>query len=224
MRLWHHFIHPISAYFRSRRAVHLLARYPALAGWKICDLGGSQHFWQESRLDIDPRNIVIVNISLDEVAAYGADASLQIETVLYDGRQIPFPDSTFDLLVCNSLLEHVPPPLRGDLCGEMKRVAKRIYLQTPAFEFPFEPHFVLPFVHWLPRTVGRTVARAGLWNLLSRPAKPVFDSYFNETQLLSRDEMLALFPDCPIVPEHLCGLTKSYLVFWESHSMRSEVR
>jgi len=217
MRLWHRFIHPISAHFRSRRAVALLKHYPGLSDWKICDLGGSRHFWQESKLDVDPAKVVILNISLDEVDAYGDNSSQQIPTILYDGHTIPFPDRSYDLLVCNSLLEHVAPSDREGLCKEMRRVAKRIYLQTPAFEFPIEPHFVIPFVHWLPRQFGRIVARMGLWNLLGRPSKPVFDSYFDDTQLLTQQEVSRLFPGVPVLAEKFVGLAKSYCVFWEAN-------
>jgi hypothetical protein len=214
MRLWHRFIHPISAHFRSKRAVELLKHYPGLAEWTICDLGGSRHFWQESKLDVDPERITIVNISLDEVEAYGQSSTRQIRTILYDGRNIPFSDGSFDLLVCNSLLEHVAPADRDSLCREMRRVAKRIYLQTPAFEFPMEPHFILPFVQWFPRKFGRVFARLGLWNLLSRPSEAVFDSYFDDTYLLTRREMEQLFPEVDVKGEQFAGLTKSYLVFW----------
>ena len=216
MRLWHRFIHPISAHFRARRAVELLKRYPSLAEWKICDLGGSRHFWQESKLDLDLTKITILNISLDEVDAYGESSSQQIQTVLYDGRTIPFADGSYDLLICNSILEHVAPADRGNLCREMRRVAKRVYVQTPAFEFPVEPHFILPFVHWLPRRFGRVMARLGVWNLLSRPSDAVYNSYFDDTHLLAKAEMEELFPDTVVSAEKFAGITKSHLVFWEA--------
>ncbi len=218
MRLWHRFIHPISAHFRSRRAVELLKHYPALTEWTICDLGGSRHFWQESKLNVDPAKVTILNISLDEIEAYGDSSTQQIITVLYDGHTIPFSNGSYDLLVCNSILEHVAPSDREGLCKEMRRVAKRIYLQTPAFEFPIEPHFVIPFVHWLPRKLGRVVARIGLWNLLSRPRDSVFDSYFNETHLLNKKDMEKLFPDATLSTEKFAGIPKSYLIFWEDSS------
>ena len=216
MRLWHRFMHPVSAYFRSRRTAMLLEHYPDILSWRICDLGGSRHFWQESKLGVDPSNITILNVSLDETSAYNTSAFQQIPVLVYDGRAIPAADNSYDLLVCNSVLEHVLPNDRDSLCKEMRRVARRIYLQTPAYEFPFEPHFVLPFLHWLPRRLGRALARFGLWSILTRPSEAVFAEYFDGTRLLTRQEINGYFPDGLLRAERFAGLIKSHLVFWEA--------
>jgi hypothetical protein len=98
----------------------------------------------------------------------GADGGIPI--VIYDGRHIPVPDKHFDLLVCNSVLEHVPPDQRAALAREMRRVAKAVFCQTPAYSFPLEPHFIMPFVHWLPRQLGYQLIKLSPWRILSRPS------------------------------------------------------
>jgi hypothetical protein len=216
MRLWHRFIHPISAYFRRKRTDVILRHYPEIGEWSICDLGGSRHFWQEANLKVDPARVTILNISLDETDAYDHPELQAIPVLLYDGRNIPAKDKSFDLLVCNSVLEHVPPSDRAALCDEMRRVAKRIYLQTPAHEFPIEPHFILPFLHWFPRRVARGMARLGPWFILARPSKAAFAEYFDGTHLLTRTEVVRLFPDANVRSERLAGFLKSHLVFWEA--------
>ena len=215
MRIWHEFIHPVSAYFRSKRAALLLNRYPDIGEWTICDLGGSRHFWQESKLQVNPANITILNVSAGATEGYKDDENQQIPIILYDGRTIPCADKTYDLVICNSVLEHVTPEDRENLCNEIRRVAKKAYVQTPAYEFPVEPHFIFPLLHWLPRGVARVMARISPWAILSRPNETTFSQYFDGTQLLTRQEVTKLFPTANIYTERFAGLSKSHLIFWE---------
>ena len=47
---------------------------------------------------------------------------------------LPFADDAFDLIYCNSVIEHVPPARRGAFAAELRRVARGWYVQTPAVE------------------------------------------------------------------------------------------
>src|SRR5688572_15070868 len=106
LSVWHSLIHPITRYFRRRRGRFLLQRFPALSGMTICDLGGSRHFWEKSELKIPPGNITIFNTSHAEVNAARANAEFEgVKVELYDGREVPAADHSFDLVVCNSVLE-----------------------------------------------------------------------------------------------------------------------
>jgi ubiquinone/menaquinone biosynthesis C-methylase UbiE len=49
--------------------------------------------------------------------------SLNIETAIYDGRNLPFPDASFDCIILLNVLHHVPKKSRLQLLGECKRVA-----------------------------------------------------------------------------------------------------
>ena len=169
------------------------------------------HFWETVAGIIDCSDLTILNISHDgQSKSRRGDGRRRVE--LYDGRRIPYPDHHFDTLLCNSVIEHVPPADRACLCAEMRRVAKRIVLQTPAFEFPIEPHFVMPCLHWLPRTVGRKLAFISPWRVLSRPPPGHVTTYFDEIALLRRSDLQTLFPDARIVIERFAGIPKSYLV------------
>jgi hypothetical protein len=213
MNLWHRFIRPILGHFRRRRATWLVGEWPDFAKFKICDLGGSKHFWEESGLR--PGNVVILNVS-DDVTQSNTGECEDLQVVLYDGEHIPAADREYDLLTCNSVIEHVEPSKRAALCAEMRRVAKRVYLQTPAFEFPVEPHFVLPFVHWLPRKLGQLLVWVSPWYLLSRASKERVRSYFEEIHLMTRSEVQALFPGAEIREESFGLLRKSHLIFWNA--------
>ncbi|MBV5347439.1 methyltransferase domain-containing protein [bacterium] len=215
MKLWHNFIHPLTSYFRKQRGTYLRSKFPELGTYHICDLGGSRHFWEKLSIsDLIYKNITIYNISAGETQSIHSTGGIcsDIKIVIYDGLKIPVADATFDLLVCNSVLEHVPPQHRAKLVIEMKRVAKRIFIQTPAYSFPIEPHFIMPFVHWLPRSVGFWLIHCSPWRLLSRPSVETIASYYWGTQLLRKSDIEELFPGETIQYEKFFGIIKSYYV------------
>ena len=191
----------------------LRERIPGLASLKIIDLGGSRHFWQESGLGVPASNITIYNLDgAGDAHAVGADDYASIPVHTYDGSRLPESNQAFDLAMCNSVIEHVTPEHRRQLVDELRRVARRVCIQTPAKSFPLEPHFLVPFIQWLPRRVGYAVAKISPWRLLSRPSAATIESYFWNTNLLTRAELEELLPDGTIFRERLLGLTKSYTV------------
>lgn len=212
-RPWHRFIRPILRRFRTRRGQMLRAEFPELAKMRVLDLGGSVHFWFESGLIDHVGAVVIYNISHAEVQI-GPEHSAKIEVRIYDGKTLPEPDAGFDLVLSNSMLEHVPPLARARVADEMQRVGKRGFVQTPAMEFPIEPHFVCPFIHWLPRPIGRHFVRFTPWALLSRPSKEKQQDYFAEVNLLTRADVALLFPGRRIFAERFAGLPKAWIAVW----------
>jgi len=115
-----------------------------------------------------------------------------------DATQLPFGDDEFDIAYSNSVVEHLPPAARAAYASELRRVAGRWFVQTPNRGFPIEPHSLLPFVHWLPRRLGRAVWRLG-----------VSGDPYDEVDLLGARELRQLFPDAVIVRERAGPLTKS---------------
>ena len=73
-------------------------------------------------------------------------------------ENIPFPDGTFDVVITNQVLEHVPDA--GLHLREIRRVLPDdgvVYLATPNKWWLTDPHYKMPFISWLPRTGGRAV-------------------------------------------------------------------
>ncbi|HXB65815.1 MAG TPA: class I SAM-dependent methyltransferase [Solirubrobacteraceae bacterium] len=111
---------------------------------------------------------------------------------------LPFADGEWDLVYCNSVIEHVPPPRRAAFAAELRRVGRGWYVQTPARSFPIEPHALLPLAHWLPVALRRPYWRlgaAGDWE---------------EIELLRRRQLEALFGP-PALPERAGPLVKSWV-------------
>jgi SAM-dependent methyltransferase len=112
---------------------------------------------------------------------------------------LPFADGEFDLAYCSSVIEHVAPGDRARFASEVARVARAVFVQTPAWSFPVEPHALLPFAHWLPVGVRQRywkVGAAGGWE---------------DIRLLRRGELAALFPGTEVVAERFGPLAKSWV-------------
>ena len=113
--------------------------------------------------------------------------------------RLPFADGEFDLAYSSSVIEHVEPGRRAAFAAEVRRVARGIYVQTPAFSFPIEPHALLPFAHWLPVRLRR-----GYWRLGAAGS-------WEEIHLLRRGELAELFPGAEIRAERVGPLAKSWV-------------
>jgi SAM-dependent methyltransferase len=111
---------------------------------------------------------------------------------------LPYEDGAFDLVYSSSVIEHVPPPRRAAFAAEVNRVGRGLYVQTPAYGFPVEPHSLLPFAHWLPARLRRSYWRLGA------------QGFWEDIDLLRRAEMAALF-GAEVHAERLGPLAKSWI-------------
>ena len=112
-----------------------------------------------------------------------AQAFPSIRTVVANGLELPFADDEFDIAFSNAVVEHVGArEEQRRFVAELCRVAPRVFVSTPNRWFPVETHTLVPFVHWLPR---RHADRA--MHALRR-------ENWDQVELLSKSELLALFP------------------------------
>jgi hypothetical protein len=133
-----------------------------------------------------------------------------------DGCALEQADRSYDILFSNSVIEHVGDWERQQaFAREVRRVGKKIWIQTPAFECPIEPHYLAPIVHWLPVAIRRRLLRwITPWGWLTKPSQEKIDETISLTRLLSKKQVKELFPDCVILTERLFRVfPKSYIVF-----------
>ncbi len=118
---------------------------------------------------------------------------------VFDGCTLPFPDKSFDLVFSNAVIEHILGPGRQEqFAHEVLRVGKSWFVTTPNYWFPFESHYHLPLIQFLPRRLQRVYNRL-LGSQIPR-------GLVQEVSLLSARQMLQLFPGCL--------LAKTRVTFW----------
>lgn len=199
----------IGARFRRRR-MRLLARlFEMQPDWLVLDVGGTPAIWD--LCPVRPRLLILNQPRAREPVPPG---------VLYvdgDGASLPFPDQSFDLVFSNSVIEHVgSPEAMARFAAEVRRTARRYFIQTPDAASPVEPHLYTPFLHWLPPSWQRTLApRFSLWSLFSRSSEDQRGFYIRhfleEIRLLRAQELQDLFPEARILRERVFGIPKSLI-------------
>ncbi|CAN5167917.1 hypothetical protein BH23VER1_BH23VER1_25020 [soil metagenome] len=185
-------------------------RFRPEAAENILDVGGYPATWRE--MTPGWKSLTILN--LDPFTMDGDTArALKAEAVVGDACALPYADRSFDIVFSNSVIEHVGTwENQKKFAAEAARVGHRLSVQTPAREFFIEPHYIAPFVHWLPRRLRRRILRNfTVWGWMTRPDGGRIEAILDEIRLLTYDEMQDLFPDCEIIRERFLGVfTKSY--------------
>ncbi len=182
----------------------------------ILDIGGRRDYWKLLDGSYKDRiHITILNTEEDVGKESAEDIGIKIDTIVGDGTNMPeFADGSFDMAHSNSVIEHVG--LYRDMVGlarETARVGRAYYLQTPNFWFPLEPHYGVPFFHWLPeptRIWCQTNMNVGF------AKKCDFDealSRIDHTRIVSRRLLRHVLPDGVQESERFLGLTKSLIVY-----------
>lgn len=177
----------------------------------LLDVGGYPAFWTAHRQMV--RRIDALNVHRAEWDASSAPAH-NIHIVIGDGCALEIPSGSYDIGFSNSVIEHVGSYERQQqFASEIRRVSRALWVQTPAYECPIEPHYMTPLVHYLPRTFQRKILRwLTVWGWIERPSGVQIAEMVESTRLIRRGEMSRLFPDCEIITERMLWIIpKSYI-------------
>jgi len=179
----------------------------------ILDVGGYPDFWISApRISqrIDILNIHPIHLPPHQTSAH------EFHFIEGNGCALAMKNCSYDIGFSNSVIEHVGTwNDQQRFAAEIRRVGNALWIQTPAYECPIEPHYLTPFAHYLPRIVQKKVLRwTSVWGWVQRPPQSEIDAMVESIRLLTKSEMKKLFPDCIIITERLLGIfPKSYIAF-----------
>jgi Methyltransferase domain len=202
--------HPVLTHFRTKRMKMFYQALSINSQTKILDVGGNPFIWQiatEHGL-AQINNITVLNIYEEQ-----RELPPNVRWVVGNGCELPFEDGEFDVVFSNSVIEHLGVlGSQESFAREIRRVGRNYWVQTPDPRFFVEPHYLSPFVHWLPIDLRRKVSRhATTWGLLTRPSKEQIEVMLKEIRLIAPKEFKGMFPDAEIISERWIGMPKSLI-------------
>ena len=212
--------HSLGSYLRRRRQ-KLLKRLidsqfeSRKTSVRILDIGGRRHYWELLGADYLVAcdiHITIVNLPSEARLDENSD---RITVTTGNGCDLhEYADHSFDIVHSNSTIEHLGSWQNMErFAHEVRRLAPSYFVQTPYFWFPIEPHYVTPFIHWLPETWrANMLMRTTLGNY---PRARTFDEALvmvRDASLLDIAKMKRLFPDARLRFEFLGPLPPKSLI------------
>jgi len=196
--------------FRSARKHNITGLINAIFVGKGCvriaDLGGRELYWGMFGDEyLRSRNAHITLINPERLPPPSSPLFALLEGDACSLEQLS--NNTFDLVHCNSTIEHVGRWDRVEaFAAVVRRLAPSYYVQTPYFWFPIDPHTVVPFFHWMPESWRTKIA---LRFMASDFADAVTIAQY--ASMLDRAQMKFLFPDAEISFEWFGPFPKSLL-------------
>lgn len=203
--------------FRKNRGAILAAHISVLAQQlgrpiSVLDVGGRRDYWSNVGVK-DISGITLVNIEANDL---GRESNFSDKFVdrIGDARNLPaFADKSFDLYHSNSVIEHVGgwADMKA-MADEALRIGTSGWVQTPAWGFPIEPHFRLPFIHWFAAPLRASALRfAKSYGRQDHMQRRLHAERIN---LLAKGELSILFPKCKVDVERYMLFGKSFIVRW----------
>lgn len=165
----------------------------------LLDLGGGPASFFAA---LFPRSEQIILLDLDfNLVAAGKQRYPSINALVANAERLPFADGAVALSVCNSVIEHVDNP--AALAGEIRRVSRSYFLQTPNGRFPVETHSLIGIPFY------RSIPWARVRALICRIFRADF-AYVESVRYCPEEQLRALFPEARLAYERPLGLKKSF--------------
>ena len=190
--------------FRRKRMNRFYAIFHPSSQTRVLDIGGTPQTWTNESIIRSVFPVTLINIRDN-----GSPPADRFTHATGDATNLPFPNHAFDIAFSNSVIEHVGHwSDQQAFANEARRVARELWIQTPARSFPIEAHLLAPFIQYLPKSLQHRLVHLTPRGILQ---PHVVHEIVDEVRLLTHREMKQLFPDCIILKERVLGLTKSYV-------------
>lgn len=177
---------------------------------RILDVGGTNQYWERRGwANSGDAQITILNLMAEE------QRHRNIQPVTGNATNLSqFDEKSFDVVFSNSVIEHLfTRANQGRMAQEVQRVGKALWVQTPNFWFPIEPHFHVPGWQWMPVTLRVAMLRRWACGWVGPCPDPVrARELVDEVRLLTAKELRDMFPEAKLIPEKFCGLVKSWTI------------
>jgi hypothetical protein len=181
----------------------------------IIDVGGTKTYWNIlSKEFLAEKNVHITIVNLPSKDTLPENDGIFTFCVGNGCNLFEFEDNSFHIAHSNSVIEHVGSWENViSFSKELQRIAEKYYLQTPNYWFPIEPHFMCPFLHWLPKSLRvKMISHFDLGThkkvVNYNEARVEIESY----NLLSKREITYLFPDGFLFKERFLFFIKSLII------------
>ncbi len=179
-------------------------------GNKILDIGGFGNSLEIlDKNFINNNDVTILNIENVEVN------NKNIKFVLGDATDASlFPRNCFDIVYCNSVIEHVGTlEQQKKLSDNIRYWGKKYFVQTPNYYFPIEPHFLIPLFQFMPIRFRANILNK--FNLGSYPRELKYKDALkvvSSVRLIKKEKFQSLFPGAKLFKEKFLFLSKSFIV------------
>lgn len=182
-------IRPIHERFRHQKMTMFLETIKGVSErGSLLDVGGGPGINGEFlSLYSSFQKVVVVNVHPQNLDCY---RGCHIQALVADGRRLPFDNASFDWVFSNAVIEHVGQYQEQHMfASEIRRVAAKGYFVTcPNKYFPLEPHTLIPFYQFLPKSAQKRIA------LYS----PGYVKQYEEINLLTPAQLRQLFPEARV--------------------------
>lgn len=205
LSVFYRLMRPFSRRARGRRMRRFGELMGVRQGMSVLDLGGQPGIW-----DGVPVPLRITLLNLPGVAEQGVPSHHDIRYVEGDAcRVVGLEPGQFDTVFSNSVIEHVgPEEKQAEFAGEVRRLGKSYWVQTPSKWFPIEAHCGMPFWWFYPAKLQRFFIER--W----RRKLPAWTGMVEGTRVLTKEGMQRLFPEAKILVERAGGIPKSYIAYY----------
>lgn len=195
-----------------------------LPGQRVLDLGGGDGSFAARIVARVPVRVTVADVEDTRVLARERHDFDEVR--LAEDAPLPFADGEFDIVLCNSVIEHVTLPkaecarpgtgrrewrerslaAQERFAREIRRVGRGWFVQTPHRAFPIDAHTWLPLTNFLSHDAARRLV--GVTDRFWVKKCGVADWH-----LLATEDVRALFPDASLHIERVAGLPKSIIAF-----------